>query len=183
LPAIKKILCPTDFSDASYEGLSYAADLATPGQTELLVAHVEPPAHEVTAYDGSFVGATDVAVIRAHAITTLSEVLEERVPPSINSRPILLTGCIAGEIVRTAEEERADLIVLTTHGAMGWRPGVLGAVAEEVVRTARCPVLTISGPASGIEEEDTPDAELNVDSVLDAEIARTGNRKLLLDSE
>jgi hypothetical protein len=101
----------------------------------------------------------------------------------------LLTGCIAGEIVRTAEEENVDLIVLTTHGAMGWRPGVLGAVAEEVVRTARCPVLTISGPATGIEEE-AIDAELNVDSVLDADMvriatlpARTSARKLLLDSD
>ena len=157
MPAIKKILCPTDFSEASYEGLSYAVELATPGQTELCVVHVDPANGEESAFEFSMIGTADAAVRRAHAVTALSEVLEDQVPPSINSRPLLRSGNIAHEIVRAASEEGIDLIVLTTHGAAGWRPGVLGAVAEEVVRTAPCPVLTISAPASGYDEEEAPE--------------------------
>jgi nucleotide-binding universal stress UspA family protein len=159
MPAIKKILCPTDFSEASFEGLSYAVELATPGETELCVVHVDPATGEAASFEFSLMGTADAAVRRAHAVTALSEVLEDWVPPAINSRPLLRSGNIAREIVRAAGEEAVDLIVLTTHGAAGWRPGGLGAVAEEVVRTAPCPVLTISAPASGNIDGPTPAAE------------------------
>lgn len=141
----KKILCPTDFSEAAYEGLLCAMKLATPGVTELCVVHVDAPT-DVTSSLGD---ATDSAMRRAAAVGNLSAILEEQVSPSINSRPLLRSGNAALEIVRAAKEEGADLIVLTTHGAAGWRPGLLGAVADEVLRLAPCPVLTVSAPATG----------------------------------
>ena len=186
MPAIKKILCPTDFSEASFEGLNYAVDLATPGETELCVVHVDPASSKASVFEFSMVGTVDAAVRRAHAVTTLSEVLEDRVPPSVNSRPLLRSGNIAGEIVRTASEEAIDLIVLTTHGAEGWRPGVLGAVAEEVVRTAPCPVLTISAPASGnIEDESSAEESEAKSSNSRARVKNVGpsRRKLCLDDD
>jgi nucleotide-binding universal stress UspA family protein len=48
-----------------------------------------------------------------------------------------------GEIVRIAEDERADLIVIATAGMRGFRHVLFGLVAEKVVRLAACPVLTV----------------------------------------
>jgi nucleotide-binding universal stress UspA family protein len=93
--------------------------------------------------------AEDESTRRAEAVWNLRSVLAERLPAGVRSQPVLRMGDAATEIVRTAREEGCDLIVLTTHGACGWREGVLGSVAEEVLCHAPCPVLTISGPASG----------------------------------
>jgi nucleotide-binding universal stress UspA family protein len=49
----------------------------------------------------------------------------------------------AEQILRVAREEKADLIVMGTHGRRGWRHAVLGSVAEAVMRQAMCPVLTV----------------------------------------
>lgn len=153
MAALRKILCPVDFSEASYEGLRQAVELSTPGITEICVVHVEAHADVLEALNG-IADASEAASRRAEVVMNLSEVLEERVPASVNSRPLLRSGDAAGEIVRAAKEEGAQLIVLTTHGAAGWRPGVLGSVTEEVIRTAPCPVLTIGAPASGHSEEE-----------------------------
>jgi nucleotide-binding universal stress UspA family protein len=47
------------------------------------------------------------------------------------------------EIIRTAENEKADLIVIATHGMTGWREFAFGSVAEKVVKSAECPVLVL----------------------------------------
>ncbi len=57
-------------------------------------------------------------------------------------RTIIGHGDAATEIVRIAEKEHADLIVISTHGMTGFRHLVFGSVAEKVVRLAKCPVLT-----------------------------------------
>ncbi|HVF09941.1 MAG TPA: universal stress protein [Abditibacteriaceae bacterium] len=144
----QKILCPTEFSEASYEGLEKAVELATPGLTELCVVHVEQPAAlspvtELTPY------AHTAAERRAEAVANLCAVLDERVPSWVRTRPLLKCGDAATEIVRAARAENADLIVLTTHGAGVTQPGLLGGVAEEILRAAPCAVLTITAPANG----------------------------------
>jgi nucleotide-binding universal stress UspA family protein len=144
----QKILCPTDFSEASYEGIARAVELALRNGGELCIIHVGQPASELTPLAGIAPYAQSESVRRAEAVASLCSVLDERVPSCVRSRPLLKFGNAAEEIVRAAREEAADVIVLTTHGGCGWRPGVLGAVAEEVLRKAQCPVLTFSGPAS-----------------------------------
>ena len=154
----KKILCPTDFSEASYTGVAKAVELASQGGVELCLVHVVPPARALwpmtgtISLAGSLAGdmpdARSEAARRAEAVSTLCEVLRDRVPSYVRSRPLLKQGEAGTEIVRTAREETADLIVLTTHGQGGWQPTVLGAVAAEVLRTAHCPVLTISATVS-----------------------------------
>ena len=52
-------------------------------------------------------------------------------------------GYAAEEIIRAAEAEKADMIVIATHGGTGWQHLIFGSVAEKVVRLASCPVLTI----------------------------------------
>ena len=58
----------------------------------------------------------------------------------------MTTGEAAPEILRIAQEEHVDLIVIASHGETGWRRLVHGSVAEKIVRQAPCPVLTIMAP-------------------------------------
>jgi nucleotide-binding universal stress UspA family protein len=53
------------------------------------------------------------------------------------------------ELIRMAESESADFIVIATHGMTGWKPLVFGSVAERVVRNASCPVLLLPAKAAG----------------------------------
>jgi len=65
----------------------------------------------------------------------------------VKIRSLLGRGDAAAEIGRLATEEKADLIVLATHGWTGWRHLVFGSVAERVLREAPCPVLSVRSAA------------------------------------
>lgn len=136
-----KILCPIDFSEASYRGLAKAIELTTPLTTEICVVHVEPPfdiARNIRE------GALNAADRRAETIKKLFSVMEERIPSTLKARPLLCRGDATVEIVKAAREEKADLLVLTTHGAGRGNPGDLGEVAAKVLRMAPCRVLTLN---------------------------------------
>jgi hypothetical protein len=64
----------------------------------------------------------------------------------VATRDLVTTGEAAPEILRIAQEEHVDLIVIASHGLAGWRRLVFGSVTEKVVRQATCPVLTIVAP-------------------------------------
>jgi nucleotide-binding universal stress UspA family protein len=142
----QKILCPTDFSEASYEGLKKAVELARRSDSEVCVVHVDQPTAQVVPIADNAPYAHSEGERRAEAVANLCAILEELVPPSVRARPLLKCGDATTEILRAAREEGADLIVLTTHGAGTARPGGLGSVAEEIVRTAPCSVLTVNVP-------------------------------------
>jgi nucleotide-binding universal stress UspA family protein len=155
----KKILCPTDFSETSYQALDKAIVLCQmqterTGSVELCLLHVVSPApiSVPAAPYGSMniqqVAANHEALNRAAEAAAgqkLQSIMDARVPQSVSTK--VLTGCgdSALEILRIAEEEGCDLIITGTHGVTGWRHLVLGSVTEEVVRLAPCPVLTV-GP-------------------------------------
>jgi nucleotide-binding universal stress UspA family protein len=60
-----------------------------------------------------------------------------------------MTGSPATSIVGAAKKLKADAIVIATHGRTGLKHVLLGSVAERVVRTAQCPVITVRGSAAG----------------------------------
>lgn len=142
--AIKKILCPTDFSEASLRGLAAAVELAGLFQAELLVANVIPilppkPTDpnfefEVPEYEG---------ILHKDAEIKLAGLLKTAVPAGIAARALLGHGHPAKEIIRIAEEEKVELIVIATHGHTGWHHLLLGSVAEKVIRHAPCPVFAV----------------------------------------
>ncbi len=142
--AIKKILCPTDFSEASLRGLAAATDLAGLFKAELLVANVIPilppkPTDpnfefEVPEYEG---------ILHKDAEAKLDELLKTAVPAGMAARALLGHGHPAKEIIRIAEEEKVELIVIATHGHTGWHHLLLGSVAEKVIRHAPCPVFAV----------------------------------------
>lgn len=146
----KKILCTTDFSEPSYTGLKLANEMALHFSAELLLVHIislTPITVGGPVVDTNF----DVTVYQEHleasARRTLQEIMEQRISRDlIKCTPVVVSGYAADEIVRLASEEKADLIVIATHGLTGWRHFISGSVAEKVVRLSPCPVLTVRPP-------------------------------------
>ena len=137
-----KILVPTDFSDLSEPVLKYATAFARDTGAKLLIAHVQEP---LSAYGGGAempytLPGVDGAALR-HRLETVAPT-----DPSVAFEHRFAVGDLASEIVRLAEDEGVDLIVIGTHGRTGLMRLVMGSVAEAVVRHARCPVLTVKQP-------------------------------------
>lgn len=136
------ILFATDFSDWSQLALQYAASQARALGARLLIVHVD----EVST-------ATGEGMLHSGIPGEDPEELERRlrtIDPEGFDGPceyLLLEGDPAAEIVRTAEEENAEMIVLGTHGRTGLARLLMGSVAEQVVRRASCPVLVVKDPA------------------------------------
>lgn len=139
----EKILCPTDFSAASRQGLQAAAELARQNNAELCVLHVESPLGAPPLPESHIPYAQSDAARSAEVIANLCRVIEEQISSAVRSRPLLKRGLAAEEIVRAARSVDADLIVLTAHGATGLRSGELGSVAARVLQMSPCPVLTL----------------------------------------
>jgi len=139
---IKKILCPTDFSDASLKGLEYAADLAAVFQAEIKVLYVLP-IMPPTPNDPniSFEVPEFERLVHKDSEQKLQAIVDAKIPKTVKAAAIIGHGSPAKEIVRVAEEEKTDLIVIATHGHSGWHHLVLGSVAEKVIRLAHCPVF------------------------------------------
>jgi nucleotide-binding universal stress UspA family protein len=139
--AIKTILHPTDFSERSDYAFRLACALARDHGARVIVLHVaELP---IPAYGEA---SAPVALIQI-SMEAEKECLERIVAPQgVKIERRLVEGAAATEILRAAEEMKADLIVLGTHGRTGINRFLLGSVAEQVVRKARCPVLSVKTP-------------------------------------
>ena len=135
--AIKRILVPVDLSDASLQALDYAAKFAQPLGAALVVLFVVEPLY----YTGGF-GLILEEQQRAgrEALSRLERLLEKR---RVQSRAMVRTGAPYQVIGQEARKQKADLIIMATHGRTGVSHLMLGSVADKVVRTAPCPVLTV----------------------------------------
>jgi nucleotide-binding universal stress UspA family protein len=134
--AQKTILFPTDFSTASDAALVHAESLARQMNARLLIVHVEEPP---LAYGGGelYYGLPEPSSER------ILKMLEDVKPsdPSVPYTHRLTMGDPAGEVVRMATDENAEMIILGTHGRTGMTRLLMGSVAEAIVRRAPCPVL------------------------------------------
>jgi nucleotide-binding universal stress UspA family protein len=151
----KRVLFATDFSQGSEHALETAVSFAKHYGAELLMTHV------VTVWDYDPANpewrfpplpSEHVSEIETHGKERLDETGESVSDSGVDVRTLLVRGFDPGlEIARTAEDEDADLIVMSTHGRTGVSHLVIGSTAEKVVRYATCPVLTVkqkSPPAS-----------------------------------
>jgi nucleotide-binding universal stress UspA family protein len=150
LMPVSKILCATDFSEPSYEALKTGIELCSHFKAELCLVFVLPPIPKPSwalPLPDEELDQLDLAeyeeVLENRAQRKLHELITQRVPKEIKAYSIIGKGDSACEITRIAEDERATLIVLATHGMSGWRQVALGSVAERVVRLSARPVLTI----------------------------------------
>lgn len=137
--SVKTILFATDMSPNADFAFGVACSLARDYGARLLVLHVYPPPlnhGEVVArrQDDGY-------------LENLGAELRRCQPPEgVPAEYLLEEGAAADTILRTAASNRCDLIVVGTHGRTGLRHLLMGSVAEQVVRKAPCPVLTVKGP-------------------------------------
>ncbi len=142
---LTKIVCPTDFSEPSLDGLRNGIKMAESFDAELLVVYViEPPSWSEIAYAQPIYTPVDwTTSLQEESIKKLSEIQSEMIPKQVRSRLLTLEGDPAETIIKLAAEESVDLIVIATHGYSGFHRFVFGSVTDRVARTAPCPVLTI----------------------------------------
>ena len=148
---IKHVLVATDFSPASDTALSYGRELARHFGGTLHVLHV---VENVSAYVvgadaaiGAMIPGTLQEELETSARRQLEAVVGEDDRRELNAKAVLLTGHgAASEIVTFARESAIDIIVVGTTGRGPMSHLLMGNVAEKVVRTAPCPVLTVRHP-------------------------------------
>jgi nucleotide-binding universal stress UspA family protein len=138
-----KILYPTDFSTFGRTALEMATSLARDQGAKLLIVHVEEPP---IAYGG---GELYYGMVEPD-LEEIQRMLAEVVPtdPTVEYEHRLLSGGPAEAIVNLAEKEDVAMIVMPTHGRTGLMRVLFGSVAEEVVRKAKVPVLTVKPAAA-----------------------------------
>ena len=140
-----RIVVPTDFSSCSEEAWTVARRLATALGSELILVHVftegmlwseTPDQYRQVFVEGrQWVGAK------------LDEWAKPPRAAGLQVRVAMRDGVPHEQIVALATDERADLIVIGTHGRGGLNRALLGSVTDRVVRLATCPVLTVRAPA------------------------------------
>ena len=141
---LQKILLPTDFSDYSATATKYACELATKFDAELHLLHtLETQFASTPGFDMAITLPYYISESTAAAEKALNGVLD---PTWAEGRTVIyavVEGSPKEEIIRYARMHDIDLIVLATHGRTGLPHIIMGSVAETVVRTAPCPVLTV----------------------------------------
>ena len=144
---VKRILCPTDFSDCSRAALEFALELAQRLGASIRLLHVFQLPQYVGFEDGLTMTAASAGVftdLRKKADEQLRAEQELCSKAGVSIAIEHVDGVPHAEIIRLSAS--ADLVVMGTHGRTGLPRLVLGSVAERVVRLAKCPVLTV--PAS-----------------------------------
>lgn len=141
IPAIRTILIPTDFSDGSQAAVEYARLMATAFGARIIVVHVIESVTYLMTESLQWVDVyrrvkTAVEPVLAELVTSLQQ-------QGIAASSSLVQGAADEEIVAQARAQHADLIIMGTHGRRGMSRVLTGSVAERVVRTAPCPVLTV----------------------------------------
>jgi nucleotide-binding universal stress UspA family protein len=144
----KLILAPIDFSDASRAAVDVAADMASRFGAELLLVYVVPAIPDLPKDVSIFKeGEYDKSLENKDA-QQLKELAATVANKNVKVRTELGTGDDVGmELVRIAENDHVDMIIIATHGMTGWREFAFGTVAEKVVKQADCPVLVLRAKA------------------------------------
>ena len=146
MSAYRRILVAVDGSAASMKGLREAIRLAKDGRAQLVLLHVVNEFDAFASLDGFSPGVDLVPALREGGQRILAKAKAAAEKEGLRVKTLLretLGGPAADTIVRDARRQRADLIVLGTHGRRGLRRLVLGSDAEAVVRTSPVPVLLV----------------------------------------
>jgi universal stress protein A len=130
------ILCPVDFSACSEVALELASRLAEPEKSKVILLSVTDP------------GKTEPTTLADAFSKNARSRLEDRLlaNEALTVEHLNLKGNPAEVIVHIAKAKKADMIVMGTHGRSGWSKLMMGSVAQEVMREAHCPVITVRMP-------------------------------------
>ena len=140
---LRKILFPTDFSDSAKHALGYATSFAAEYKAEITLMHVVETLAVGYASDLFPVPMADVfQEISGFARTEIQKLAAELRERGLVVHEKVVQGKPSAEIVRVAQEDGMDLIVLGTHGKGMLDQALFGSTMERVLRKAPCPVLT-----------------------------------------
>jgi nucleotide-binding universal stress UspA family protein len=142
---LQKILVPIDFSKCAREGAKYASVFATAVGADLLLMHViHPP--DYMPVEGAMAGPHWPQLIdtaRLDAEDKLDEMVNFLPLVGISAETQVAIGAPVDKLVEETARPDIDMVITSTHGYTGLRHALLGSVAEQLVRTARCPVLVV----------------------------------------
>ena len=139
---VKNILVPVDFSECSKNALVYSIQVAREFCATLDVLYVVPPYYACDPFDLSEMDRIKNELCSA-AEQKIATLVLQQVPQGLPVETIVRHGQPVSEIIEAAKELEADLIIISTHGYTGLKHVFLGSTAENVVRHAPCPVLTV----------------------------------------
>lgn len=140
----RKILVPVDFSTHSTEAIRYAADLSRRYEASVTLAHAHQPPEYAFPEGYLLHKASDQTSTLAQLEQQLAAAKSEaQGAGALGVETKMLEGVPAAAIIGFAEASAQDLIVMGTRGRTGLGHALLGSVAEKVVRSAPCPVLTV----------------------------------------
>jgi len=138
---IKKILVPVDYSDNSKKILESAAFFAAKCEAAVHVLYVVQSFED---YSGFFVPHTPIAKFEEEMVSGAEAKMESILADYPTAAAKVLCGDVAEEIVGYADRESFDLIIMGTHGYKGIERVMFGSVADKVVKSAPCPVMTVN---------------------------------------
>jgi len=146
--ALSDILVATDFSEPSAAALTYGRELARHFESTLHVVHVVGTMQ--SAFSGAAVAAVSLSDLQQQAEDAARQeladlLIDDGAPPPVR-QVIITSNSPAGAIVDYARQRGVGLIVAGTRGRGAVAHALIGSVAERVVRTAPCPVLTVRHP-------------------------------------
>jgi len=146
-----RILCPMDFSPASYQALGFALGLVRPGDGQVTLLHA---IEWLAEHEPRTMAHFNVEEYRRYLIEDAHErlraVVAEAAPGSTQVKDVVTVGRAHPEVVRLSAEH--DLIVMGAQGRGGWGLSLFGSTTQHVVRTAACPVLTVRAAATRLSD-------------------------------
>ncbi len=144
---IKKILFATDFSEGASCALPYAVDLAKRYDAKVYFIHVIYDFAKTTGWYVPHISIDEMYKdMEKSAKKELEKTFIEEMRGFKNIEHIVLKGTPYEEIAKFVEENNIDMVVLGTHGRKGIDRMIFGSTAEQVVRNAPCPVLSVKIP-------------------------------------
>ena len=144
---IRRILCASDFSSTSRKALAAAISLAKTHRAGLIILHAHVPIGPLMPerYIESSTWERVDTEARRWIESQVAKAADRAKKLGVRASAIMVMGDPATQIVRVARSKRIDLIVVGTHGRRGMSKFFLGSVAERVIATAPCPVMTVRG--------------------------------------
>lgn len=144
---IRRILCASDFSSTSRKALAAATDMAATNRAALTILYAHVPIVPLVPeqYIESRTWERVDTETRRWIERQMTRAADRAKKSGVRATAIMVTGDPATQIVRVARSKGVDLVVLGTHGRRGVAKFFLGSVAERVIATAPCPVLTVRG--------------------------------------
>ncbi len=141
---VEKILFPTDFSEGSFHALPFAVDLSKHYNSKLYILHVIYDVAKATNSHIPHVSSDELyKEMSAWAQGEIESCCIEEIRGLPNVEKVVLKGIPYEEVIKFAEKQKIDMIVMGTYGRKGLERFLFGSTAERVVRRAPCPVMTV----------------------------------------